>query len=205
MIKLRQMVIVEGRYDKSRLTSILDADILVTGGFNIFRDKEKLDYIRRIAQVNGIVILTDSDAAGFRIRNYIAGALDSSAKVTHVYIADLYGKERRKTRPGAEGKLGVEGIPCEMLLEAFARAGIVAEDVDAAAEREDWAQPAGEPVTHLDFLEWGLSGGDNSAELRRSVLTRLGLPARMNVKSMLAAVNALYDRESFLELLSQLE
>ena len=122
MIRLKQTVIVEGRYDKARLSSLIDANILTTDGFDIFRDKRKLHTIRMLAEKDGIILLTDSDAAGFRIRGYLSGAVPPE-RITHVYIPDLFGKERRKNRPSAEGKLGVEGVPTKLLLEAFARAG----------------------------------------------------------------------------------
>ena len=121
MLRVRQAIIVEGRYDKAKLHSLVDATIVTTDGFGVFRNREKLAYIRRLAAQTGIIILTDSDAAGFRILGFLAGAVDPS-QVTHVYIPDLFGKERRKTQPSAEGKLGVEGIPAQTLLAALRRA-----------------------------------------------------------------------------------
>ena len=129
MIRLKQTVIVEGRYDKARLSSLIDANILTTDGFDIFRDKRKLHTIRMLAEKDGIILLTDSDAAGFRIRGYLSGAVPPE-RITHVYIPDLFGKERRKAQPSAEGKLGVEGVPTKLLLEAFARAGITPETAE---------------------------------------------------------------------------
>lgn len=195
MLKIIQTVIVEGKYDKSKLSSLIDATIITTDGFDVFRDREKLNMIRALAEKNGIVILTDSDAAGFRIRSYIAGAVGAD-KITHVYIPDLFGKERRKEKASAEGKLGVEGIPAAILLEAFERAGITAEVRETAVNTR--------PVTHADLAEWGLAGGDNSATLRRRLLTKLRLPARMNAKAMLAVVNTLYDYDTFVKLLETL-
>lgn len=197
MIRLKQTIIVEGKYDKARLASLVDATILTTDGFDIFRDKAKLRMIRALAEKDGIVIVTDSDAAGFRIRSHISGAVDS-AKVIHVYIPDLFGKERRKQKPGAEGKLGVEGIPDELLLEAFSRAGIVPQ---GAQEKE---RPLSEPVTKADLMEWGLTGGENSFALRQKVLKALGLPARMNAGALLQTVNALYTKAEFEKLLEKL-
>lgn len=130
MIKLKQAVIVEGKYDKAKLSSLVDATIVTTDGFDVFRDREKLAYIRALAEKNGVIILTDSDAAGFRIRAHIAGAVDPE-KITHVYIPDIFGKERRKTQPSAEGKLGVEGMPAGVLLDALRRAGVAVEGQDA--------------------------------------------------------------------------
>lgn len=198
MMKLRQAVVVEGKYDKAKLSSLLDAVILTTDGFDIFRDKAKLRMIRAIAEKDGLIILTDSDAAGFRIRAHIAGAIDP-ALVTHVYIPDLFGKERRKEKPGAEGKLGVEGIPNEILLEAFIRAGIVPES-DATPP----VNGQGRAITKADLLEWGLTGGEGSAARRQVLLKKLGFPARMNANALLNAVNRLYTYEAFQNMLKTL-
>ena len=196
MLKLSQTIIVEGRYDKARISSLVDAPILMTDGFRVFRDRSLLATIRRLAQADGIIILTDSDAAGFRIRSYIADGIDDS-KITHVYIPDLPGKERRKAKPGAEGKLGVEGVSQQILLEAFARAGITAEQTGERPAPSD-------PVTQSDFLAWGLCGGDHSAQLRRALLAHLGLPARMNVKTMLKTINSLYSKEQMIQIVKQI-
>lgn len=195
MIKLKQAVIVEGKYDKAKLSSLIDATIVTTDGFDVFRDREKLAYIRALAEKNGVIILTDSDAAGFRIRAHIAGAVDPE-KITHVYIPDIFGKERRKAQPSAEGKLGVEGMPAGVLLDALRRAGVAVEGQDAPAPAKRAA-----PVTKADLVEWGLSGGPDSAGRRRRVLAALGLPARMNANAMLSAINALYTRGEFLAFL----
>lgn len=195
MIKLKQAVIVEGKYDKAKLSSLVDATIVTTDGFDVFRDREKLAYIRALAEKNGVIILTDSDAAGFRIRAHIAGAVDPE-KITHVYIPDIFGKERRKTQPSAEGKLGVEGMPAGVLLDALRRAGVAVEGQDAPAPAKRAAA-----VTKADLVEWGLSGGPDSAGRRRRVLAALGLPARMNANAMLSAINALYTRGEFLAFL----
>lgn len=195
MIKLKQAVIVEGKYDKAKLSSLVDATIVTTDGFDVFRDREKLAYIRALAEKNGVIILTDSDAAGFRIRAHIAGAVDPE-KITHVYIPDIFGKERRKAQPSAEGKLGVEGMPSRVLLDALRRAGVAVEGQDAPAPAKRAA-----PVTKADLVEWGLSGGPDSAGRRRRVLAALGLPARMNANAMLSAINALYTRGEFLAFL----
>ncbi|MBC3937911.1 DUF4093 domain-containing protein [Anaerotruncus massiliensis (ex Liu et al. 2021)] len=195
MIKLKQAVIVEGKYDKAKLSSLVDATIVTTDGFDVFRDREKLAYIRALAEKNGVIILTDSDAAGFRIRAHIAGAVDPE-KITHVYIPDIFGKERRKAQPSAEGKLGVEGMPAGVLLDALRRAGVAVEGQDAPAPAKRAA-----PVSKADLVEWGLSGGPDSAGRRRRVLAALGLPARMNANAMLSAINALYTRGEFLAFL----
>lgn len=197
MIKVKQAIIVEGKYDKAKLSSLIDATILTTGGFDIFRDKQKLALIRTLAEKNGVIILTDSDAAGFRIRNYIAGAVDAD-KITHVYIPDLFGKERRKVHPSAEGKLGVEGVPADILMKAFRRAGVM-------VEQDQPVQTGGEPVTKADLVEWGLSGGDNSFAMRQRLLKQLHLPARMNTNALLKVVNSLYTRSQFKQIVSHLQ
>ena len=193
MLRIRQAIIVEGRYDKAKLHSLVDATIVTTDGFGVFRNREKLAYIRRLAAQTGIIILTDSDAAGFRIRGFLAGAVDPS-QVTHVYIPDLFGKERRKTQPSAEGKLGVEGIPAQTLLAALRRA--------AGAGKASSADASARRLTKADFVALGLSGGADSAARRRALLSRLGLPERMSANAMLAAVNALYTPDEFERLLA---
>lgn len=189
MLHLNQTIIVEGKYDKAKLASLVDANIITTDGFDIFRDKAKLRMIRALAARTGVIVLTDSDRAGFRIRQHLSGALPNE-QVTHVYIPDLTGKERRKPRPGAENLLGVEGIPDEAILEAFARAGLTSQPAAAAKE----------PVTSADLVELGLSGGENSHQRRSALLKKLGFPGRMGTKALLSAVNTLYDRKAFLEL-----
>ena len=203
MLRIRQAIIVEGRYDKAKLHSLVDATIVTTDGFGVFRNREKLAYIRRLAAQTGIIILTDSDAAGFRIRGFLAGAVDPS-QVTHVYIPDLFGKERRKTQPSAEGKLGVEGIPAQTLLAALRRAGVAVEETSAPARagKASAADATARRLTKADFVAWGLSGGADSAARRRALLSRLGLPERMSANAMLAAVNALYTPEEFERLLA---
>ena len=203
MLRVRQAIIVEGRYDKAKLHSLVDATIVTTDGFGVFRNREKLAYIRRLAAQTGIIILTDTAAAGFRIRGFLAGAVDPS-QVTHVYIPDLFGKERRKTQPSAEGKLGVEGIPAQTLLAALRRAGVAVEETSAqaGAGKASSADASARRLTKADFVAWGLSGGADSAARRRALLSRLGLPERMSANAMLAAVNALYTPEEFERLLA---
>ena len=201
MIRLKQTVIVEGRYDTARLSSPIDANILTTDGFDIFRDKRKLHTIRMLAEKDGIILLTDSDAAGFRIRGYLSGAVPPE-RVTHVYIPDLFGKERRKAQPSAEGKLGVEGVPTKLLLEAFARAGITPETAEQGAS--DQAATGETRITQADLVEWGISGGENSFAVRQKLLKKLRLPARMGTKALLKTVNTLYTYEEFLHLVESL-
>lgn len=197
MIKIKQAIIVEGRYDKAKLSSLVDATILTTGGFDIFRDKQKLALIKTFAEKYGIIILTDSDAAGFRIRNYIAGAVDAE-KIIHVYTPDLFGKERRKEHASAEGKLGVEGIPADVLMDAFHRAGV-------DAQQDAVEVPKEEPVTKADLVQWGLSGGDHSFALRQRLLKQLNLPARMNANALLKVTNSLYSRAQFEQIVKNLQ
>lgn len=184
MIHIAQAIIVEGKYDKIKLSSIMDAVILVTNGFRIFRDPEKMALIRYYAKTTGVIVLTDSDTAGFKIRNYLKGAVQEG-KLYHVYIPDIYGKERRKEKPSAEGKLGVEGIDKKRLLEAFAKAGILA---DETAEKTD-------PITKLDLYELGLSGGADSKQKRKALQKKLGLPDLLSASSLLEVLNTMMTRD----------
>ena len=195
MLKIKEAIVVEGRYDKNTLSQLVDGVILETSGFGIFKDEERLALLRRLAGQRGIIVLTDSDGAGFVIRNFLKGALPAG-QVKHAYIPDQYGKERRKRAPGKAGKLGVEGMPAGVLLDALRRAGVAVEGQDAPAPAKRAA-----PVTKADLVEWGLSGGPDSAGRRRRVLAALGLPARMNANAMLSAINALYTRGEFLAFL----
>ena len=169
MLKIEQVVLVEGKYDKIRLSAVLNAMILETDGFGIFKDKEKQKFLKRLAKERGILILTDSDAAGFRIRAFLGGMLPKD-RVWHAYIPDVLGKEKRKDHPSAEGKLGVEGMSEEILRSAIARAGLPARQT---------GQPA-EPVTAADLYRLGLSGTENSAAKRRAILRYFDLPERLS-------------------------
>ena len=187
MIKIDEAIIVEGKYDKIKLSSIVDAVIITTNGFGIFKDKEKLELIRYYAKKTGIVILTDSDSAGRRIRGYIKGAV-GGGRIINVFIPDVFGKEKRKPSPSAEGILGVEGTDDEIILDALTRAGIIGE---ATAHK-------GREITKLDLFNLGLSGGENSAERRASLLRFLKLPENLPANSMLDVFNTLYGFEDFL-------
>ena len=184
MIHITQAIIVEGKYDKIKLSSILDGVILITNGFRIFHDAEKMALIRYYAKTTGIIILTDSDTAGFKIRNYLKGAI-RDGKIYHVYTPDIYGKERRKEKPSAEGKLGVEGIDKKQLLEAFAKAGILADEVP---EKTD-------PITKYDLYELGLSGGADSKLRRKALQQKLGLPDLLSAASLLEVLNTMMTKE----------
>jgi len=186
LIKLDKAIIVEGKYDKIRLENIVDAPIIVTNGFSVFKDKEKLALIKRLAQKSGIIILTDSDSAGMMIRSYLKGCIPSEL-ITHVYIPDIFGKEKRKAKPSSAGLLGVEGVDDSLLLESFSRAGVLCEETEKK----------GRQVTHSDLFELGLSGSDNSKSLRQSLLKELSLPSKMSTNSMLTAINVLYDYDEF--------
>lgn len=192
MIHLNEAVIVEGKYDRIKLNSLLDAVILETHGFSIFRDTEQMALIRRLADSRGVVVLTDSDRAGFLIRNYLRGALPAG-RVKHVYIPDIYGKERRKKHPSKEGKLGVEGIPLRVLEESLRRAGVLYEETETPARR----------ITKTDFFEAGLTGGANSLARRRCLLRRLELPRRLSANAMLEVLNAMMSYDEFARLTAE--
>lgn len=179
---------VEGRYDKNALSQVVDATVVTLGGFSVFNDKEKLAFLRRLAEKQGIIVLTDSDGAGFVIRNYLKGALPKEL-VKQAYVPDVYGKERRKRKAGKEGKLGVEGMKPEVLLEALRRAGATFLD-----EEGDWE--AREPITKADLFALGLTGGADSAARRRALLKKLELPEHLTANAMLEALNLLFDRET---------
>ncbi len=193
MRKIREVIVVEGRYDKNTLRQTVDAAVFPVDGFAVFNDREKLALLRRLARERGLILLTDSDGAGFVIRNYLKGALPRE-QVKHAYIPDQYGKERRKRRPGKEGKLGVEGMRPEVLLAALERAG-------ATFEGEDAPAAPGGGLTKADLFELGLSGGPDSAEKRRALLARLELPEHLSASAMLETLNLLYGREELLTLL----
>ena len=184
-------VIVEGKYDRLRLQELIDGTIIETGGFGIFRDPEKLSMLRALAQKTGIIILTDSDRAGFKIRNYIRSAVPDAKGIVNVYIPDIFGKERRKVAPSKEGKLGVEGISVEVLRECFAKAGVLSDTVPK--ENTD-------PITKTDLFMLGLSGTEDASYKRAALLKKLSLPERLTAKGLLPVLNTLYTREEFLAL-----
>lgn len=188
MIKLRQAVVVEGRYDKNTLSQLIDAPIFETNGFGIMKDRQLLQFLRRVAEKRGLIILTDSDGAGFVIRNFLKGALPKE-QVLHAYIPDVFGKERRKAHPGREGKLGVEGMPQEVLLRALKNAG---------AEPALTAQ-AEQPITKMDLFFAGLSGSADSSRKRLRLQRELGLPEHLGSNALLQALNLMLSREEFLE------
>lgn len=195
MVKIREAIVVEGRYDKNTLSQIVDAPILQTDGFGIMNDKEQLALLRRVAQVRGLIVFTDSDGAGFVIRNYLKGAIPAQY-LKHAYIPDIPGKERRKTAPGKEGKLGVEGMTPEVILQCLSRAG-------ATVEGEE-TQPRAEEITKVDLCFMGLSGGPDSKAKRLALLKMLDLPAHMSSNAMLQALNLLYTKDELYRLVDAL-
>lgn len=186
MLKIDRPVIVEGKFDKLRLSSVIDAVIITTGGFRIFNDTEKRALIRKMAEKNGIIVLTDADGAGLVIRNLLRGCVPKE-KITHLYIPAVKGKERRKTAPSKEGLLGVEGIDCATLEALFAPFAV--SDGRPAKEKE--------PIRKSDFYEAGLSGGAGSAERRAALADYLRLPPHMSANALLEAVNLLYSKETY--------
>jgi ribonuclease M5 len=187
MIKIDEAVIVEGKYDKIKLSSVIDAVIIVTNGFSIFKDSEKLELIRYYAEKTGIIILTDSDSAGRKIRGYIKGAV-GSGRVTNVYIPDIFGKEKRKTKPSAEGKLGVEGVDVKTILAAFEKAGVTASQNEMRSD-----------ITKYTLYELGLSGGKNSSELRERLQVSLGLPRLLSSSALVEVLCTMMDSAGLAE------
>ena len=195
MVKIRETILVEGKYDKNTLSQIVDATILETSGFGIFKDKKQLDLLRKVARKRGLIVFTDSDGAGFVIRNHIKSAIPAQY-LKHAYIPDIYGKEKRKATAGKEGKLGVEGMRPEIILEALKRAG---------ATIEGEYQTTAPSITKQNLMELGLSGGPNSAEKRLLLLKKLDLPEHMSANAMLQTLNLLYDLDELTAVLSGLE
>ena len=181
MVKIKEAILVEGRYDKNTLSQIVDAPILETGGFGIFRDAEQMALLRRVAQVRGLIVFTDADGAGFVIRNHIKSAIPAQF-LKHAYTPDLFGKERRKAKGGKEGKLGVEGMSREVILESLRRAGATFEEEETTGTRHQ--------ITKSDLMELGLYG-PGSAGLRAALIKKLGFPERMSTNAFLQAVNLL--------------
>lgn len=191
MISVKEVIVVEGRYDRNTLSQVFDAVIVETSGFGVFNDREKLALLRRLAEARGLVVLTDSDGAGFVIRKFLKGAIDP-ALVKQAYIPDIAGRERRKRAPSKEGKLGVEGMKPEVLIEALRRAG-------ATLGGEEPARRA-EGITKATLYELGLSGGPGSAEKRRALLKELDLPEKLSANALLDVLNALYTEAELREI-----
>lgn len=195
MIRIREAIVVEGRYDKNTLSQIVDAPILETSGFGIFKDKKQMELLRKIAQKRGLIVFTDADGAGFVIRNHIKSAIPANF-LKHAYTPDIFGKERRKATPGKEGKLGVEGMTRDVILEALRRAGATIEGEEV---------PAASQITKQDLMELGLSGGQDASAKRLALLKKLELPEHMSANALLQALNLLYTYEEVLKLAEELE
>ena len=194
MVKIKEVIVVEGRYDKNTLSQILDATILETAGFGIFKDKKQMALLRSAAEKRGLIVFTDSDGAGFVIRNHIKSAIPGKF-LKHAYIPDIYGKERRKAAPGKEGKLGVEGMTREVILEALRRAGATFEGEEASASGQ---------ITKQDLMALGLSGGADASARRLALLKKLNLPEHMSANAMLQALNLLYSLDELEAILKEM-
>lgn len=195
-MRVKEAIVVEGRCDKAKLSGLIEGTIVETGGFAIFNDREKLELIRQLAAKRGVIILTDSDGAGFLIRGKLSQCLPPE-QVKHAYIPDIRGKERRKQRPSKEGKLGVEGMTLEVLRDCLIRAGATIEDAPGGNEPRE--------LTKADLYELGLSGGSGSAKRRQALQRHLKLPERLSANGLLQALSALYTRQELLEILKNLE
>lgn len=195
MLKIHEAIVVEGRYDKNTLSQIVDAPIFETGGFALFKDKQQMALLRQVAQKRGLIVFTDSDGAGFVIRNHIKSAIDNRY-LKHAYIPDLYGKERRKKTPGKEGKLGVEGMTRTVLLEALCRAGATVLGEESQSHHS---------ITKQDMVELGLSGCPDATIRRQILMKKLQLPEHMSTNALLQTLDLLFTLEELKELIRTLE
>ena len=191
MHSCKEVIVVEGRYDKNSLSQVIDATILETSGFGIFNDRQKQKLFRSMAEKRGLIVLTDSDGAGFVIRNFIKSCVPPQY-IKNAYVPDIYGKERRKKAPSKEGKLGVEGMRPEILLEALIKAGATIDDVPAGEKKQ--------LITKTDLYLKGLSGGEGSRQKRAALIKRMDLPEHLTGNGLLDVLNAMMSREEFLEL-----
>ncbi len=188
MHRISEVIVVEGKYDKNTLSQVVDAVIIETSGFGVFNNREKQQLLRTLAQKRGLIVMTDSDGAGFVIRNFIKGCVDPKL-VKHAYIPDIYGKERRKSSASKEGKLGVEGMSPDVILDCLRRAG-------ATIDGENSRSPAG--ISKADMYKKGLTGKPDSAKKRAELLRKNALPERMTAEALLQVVNAIMSREEFM-------
>lgn len=195
MIKIKEAIVVEGRYDKNTLSQIVDATIFETSGFGIFKNKAQMNLLRNVAQKRGLIVFTDSDGAGLVIRNHIRSAIPGKF-LKHAYIPDIMGKEKRKAAPGKEGKLGVEGMTAEVILNALCAAGATLEDESCIKKHG---------ITKQDFVDLGLSGGEDSSRKRAALQKKLNLPEKMSSNALLQALDLLYDADELRELMEMLE
>ena len=195
MVKIKEAILVEGRYDKNTLSQIVDAPILETSGFGIFKDKKQMALLRQVAEKRGLIVFTDSDGAGFVIRNHVKSAI-SGKYLKHAYIPDIQGKEKRKASPGKEGKLGVEGMSREIIVEALRRAGATIEGEEGISSHT---------ITKQDLMALGLSGGPDASAKRLALLKKLDLPEHMSPNAMLQALNLLFSLEELTNLVETME
>ena len=195
MLRIREAIVVEGRYDKNTLSQMVDTMIVETSGFGIFKDKERLALLRRLAEKRGLIVLTDPDGAGFVIRSHLKGSIPPE-QVKHAYVPDVYGKERRKRRGGKEGKLGVEGMSPQVLEQVLRRAGATVLD----AQAPERARPG---LTKADLMAAGLTGGADSARRRQALLKEMALPEHTSANALLQVLNGCYSREEALDLLGR--
>lgn len=220
MLRTDKVIVVEGKYDEIKLSSIIDAPIIKTDGFGIFKDREKQSLLQRLAKKRGLIILTDGDSAGFMIRNFLGNKIPEEF-ITHVYIPDLYGKEKRKAKPSSEGKLGVEGVPKDVIISAFERAGIteLKENSELEAnsefkkrfeteekiksEERSKSPKISRQIIGLDFYEDGISGKPESKEKRKKLLKALELPEKMSTTSLLKIINLLITYDEYKELVNR--
>ena len=191
MVKIKEAIVVEGRYDKNTLSQIVDAPIFETRGFGIFKDKAQMTLLRQVAQRRGLIVFTDADGAGFVIRNHLKSAIPAQY-LKHAYTPDIFGKERRKSAPGKEGKLGVEGMRPEIILDALRKAGATFEGENSAPVHQ---------ITKQDLMELGLSGSADASAKRLALLKKLDLPQHMSANAMLQALNLLYNLEELKEIM----
>ena len=196
MIKISQAVIVEGKYDKIKLSSIIDAPIIQTDGFGIFKDKELQRLIRMLAEKRGLLVLTDSDSAGFKIRSFIGSTVDKKY-IKNAYIPDIFGKEKRKTEPSKEGKLGVEGVSEDVIMQALSNAGVLYESSQRPAPER--------PITKLDLYEYGFTGGENSSEKRAALLRFYALPSRLTTNALVTVLNCITTYDAFIQDVREIE
>lgn len=195
MVKIKEAILVEGRYDKNTLSQIVDAPILETAGFGIFKDKKQMALLRQVAEKRGLIVFTDSDGAGFVIRNHVKSAIPGKY-LKHAYIPDIQGKEKRKAAPGKEGKLGVEGMSREIILEALRRSGATIDGEESNSSHQ---------ITKQDLMELGLSGGADASAKRLALLKKLDLPEHMSPNAMLQALNLLLTLEELTNIVQTME
>lgn len=195
MLKIKEAIIVEGRYDKIKLKNLVDTAIIETNGFRVFSDKEKQSLIRRIAETRGILVFTDSDSAGFVIRNFLRGTVDKS-KIKHCYIPQINGKEKRKAHTSKEGFLGVEGVSDEVIIEAIRKSGATIIGEEQENTREE--------VTKADLYRLGLTGRENSENLRKALLKHQGMPSYLTTNAMISAINCLYSLDELKKIVEEL-